>query len=173
MGFEIKLKSCCLSWGCENPTEASSEVGFCLLLTKYMSSAGWGMITRRWWATKCVLPMGMETCAKVERRAQQRALAVAFANISPACLAGPRGLCRDPCYQRVLGEHRGINCKRLDDIKSKHNCFALSSRKECGDAVSDEAHLVFCPPYSKYLWRSLVVKTLLYNSHSEDVSHCS
>lgn len=125
MGFEIKLKSCCLSRGCENPTEAYNEVGFCLLLLliRYVSSAGWEVITRRRWAIKCVLSMGMETCAKAERRALQWALAVAFANVSPACLDVPRGLRRALCYQKVLWEHGWINCKRLGDIKSKHGCI--------------------------------------------------
>lgn len=48
--------------------------------------------------------------------------------------------------------------------------FAVSSRREeCGDAISDEPHLIFRPPSSKNVWRSLMVRTLLFNSHLEDV----
>jgi len=51
--------------------------------------------------------------------------------------------------------------------------FAVSSRREkCGDAISDEPHLTFCPPCSKNAWRSLMVRTLLLNSNPEGVWYC-
>lgn len=51
--------------------------------------------------------------------------------------------------------------------------FAVSSRREeCGDAISDEPHLIFCPLSSKKAWRSFMVRTLLFNSHLEDVCRC-
>lgn len=125
MDFDIKLKSCVLSRGCENPTEAFSEVGFCLLLllVEDVSSTGWRVIPRRRWALTCVLSMGKETCAKAEGRAQQWALTPTFANVGPACSGVSGDLCRALHYQRVLWEHRWINCKRPGDTKSKHNCI--------------------------------------------------
>lgn len=51
--------------------------------------------------------------------------------------------------------------------------FAVSSRREeGGDAISDEPRLIFCPPCSKNVSRSLMVRTLLFNSHPEDACCC-
>lgn len=59
---------------------------------------------------------------------EKQALDVAFIHVSPSWY-GPQGLCRALHYQRILWEHKWNNCKRLSDIKSKHNCICYVFQK--------------------------------------------
>lgn len=63
--------------------------------------------------------------------------------------SGALGVCPDLCHQGFFGSTGELIAEGL--VTSNRSTFYLVSarREECGDAVSDEPHFIFCPPSSK------------------------
>lgn len=119
------------------------------------------------------LTMDLATCEKAEGRVRKNRHLMQPSYMSAQADMDPR-VCAELFIIRGFFESiNEIIARGLVTSNQSIIAFAMSSRREkCGDAISDEPCLTVCPRCSKNMWRSLMVRTLLFNSKPEGVWCC-